>query len=257
MLTIDLAGKVALVVGGSRGIGASIVATLAQAGADVTFTHTGNPANSDAIDALLAQTTCSGKTASAVVADACDATSMRACVEQMLADHGKIDLLVHNVGQNVARPAETIPLEEWRHFIDLNLTSAFIGVNAVLQPMLSAGYGRIILIGSSAVYSGGGGAIDYAAAKAGLTGMMSYLAKTYARKGILTNTVHPCVIETELLRQRYSSEADKAKLVAQIPAGRLGQPADIAGLVAYLASAWGDYICGQSFLLDGGRTLFQ
>ncbi len=99
--------------------------------------------------------------------------------------------------------------------------------------------------------------MDYAAAKAGLHGMMSYLSKTYTRRGIVTNLVHPCVIETELLRQRYADDAAKARLAAQIPVGRLGQPEDIAGLVAYLASSWGDYICGQAILVDGGRTLYQ
>jgi len=113
-----------------------------------------------------------------------------------------------------------------------------------------------VLIGSSAVYDGGGQAMDYAAAKAGLKGMMIYLCRAFARRGILANTVHPCVIETDLLRQRYADAEAKAKLVAQIPAGRLGKPEDVAGLVAYLASPWGDYVCGQDILLDGGRVLF-
>jgi NAD(P)-dependent dehydrogenase (short-subunit alcohol dehydrogenase family) len=87
--------------------------------------------------------------------------------------------------------------------------------------------------------------------------MLTYLCRTYARKGIMTNIVHPAVIETDLLKQRYPDEESKRKLAAQIPAGRLGQPRDIAGMVAYLASDWGDYICGQEILLDGGRTLFR
>ena len=114
-----------------------------------------------------------------------------------------------------------------------------------------------LVIGSSAVYDGGGGAVGYAAAKAGLDGMVVYLTRNYARKGILANVIHPCVIDTELLRQRYSDEEKLRNLTAQIPAGRLGTPQDVAGLVAYLASSWGDYICGQSFLVDGGRTLFR
>jgi 3-oxoacyl-[acyl-carrier protein] reductase len=123
--------------------------------------------------------------------------------------------------------------------------------------MLKAGGGRIILIGSSAVFDGGGGAIDYAAAKAGMTGMMTYLCRTYVRKGILTNIVHPCVIETDLLKVRYAEAEARRKLLSQIPVGRFGQPADVAGMVAFLASSWGDYICGQEILLDGGRTVFR
>jgi 3-oxoacyl-[acyl-carrier protein] reductase len=140
--------------------------------------------------------------------------------------------------------------------MDINLSTAFYAIRAAMPHMLKTGYGRIILIGSSAFYDGGGGAIDYAAGKAGLVGMMTYLCKNYARKGILTNVVHPCVIETDLLKERYNTEEKKKKLTDQIPVGRLGQPEDIAGLVAFLASSWGDFICGQSILVDGGRTLF-
>ena len=86
--------------------------------------------------------------------------------------------------------------------------------------------------------------------------MMAYLAKEYTRKGILTNIIHPCLIETDLLRARYSSEDARATLIAQVPVGRLGKPEDVAGLVAFLVSSHGDYICGQSVLLDGGRTIF-
>jgi len=166
-------------------------------------------------------------------------------------------VLAFNVGQNPVRPVEKITDAEWHQMIDLNLTTAFYAVRAVLPPMLAARHGRIILIGSSGIYNGGGGAIDYAAAKAGLTGMMAYLAKEYARRGILTNTIHPAVIDTDLLRSRYSTAADRDKVIAQIPVGRLGRPEDIGGLVAYLASPWGDYICGQSILVDGGRTMFR
>ena len=87
--------------------------------------------------------------------------------------------------------------------------------------------------------------------------MMAYLAKEYTRKGILTNIIHPCLIETDLLRVRYSGEAARAKLIAQVPVGRLGKPEDVAGLAAFLVSSYGDYICGQSVLLDGGRTIFR
>jgi 3-oxoacyl-[acyl-carrier protein] reductase len=148
-------------------------------------------------------------------------------------------------------------VEEWQKNVELNLSSAFYAVRAVIPHMIRAGCGRIVLVGSSAVYNGGGGAIDYAAAKAGLNGMMMYLAKEYARKGILTNMIHPAVINTDLLRERYDTEEKKAALRSQIPAGRLGEPEDIAAMTAYLASKWGDYICGQSILIDGGRTFFR
>jgi 3-oxoacyl-[acyl-carrier protein] reductase len=257
MLTIDLRGRIAFVVGGSRGIGGATTEMLAQAGAAVVFTHLDPPHLRCDIEKLIARIQEQGGQATAFFHDACDAVGTTSLVEGAIKQHGKIDILVCNVGQNRARPVEAVTYAEWQRFIDINLTSAFNAVHAVLPHMVKAGYGRIILIGSSAVYSGGGGAIDYAAGKGGLVGMTAYLAKEYTRKGILTNIVHPCLIETDLLRVRYADAAAHAKLLAQVPAGRLGKPEDVAALVAFLASSHGDYICGQSVLLDGGRTIFQ
>ncbi len=246
MMAIDLSDKVALVTGGSRGIGAAITKAMCDAGAHTVFTHTGRIANHRPVEH-----------AEAAVLDGRDAAGVTALVNQIVEERGSIDILVTNVGRNLARPAEQVADDEWRDFLDINLGSAFYAVRAVLPHMLRAGYGRIILIGSSVVYDGGGGAIDYAAGKSGLTGIMLYLARTYARKGILTNLIHPCVIDTDLLRERYSDDEKRARLVAQIPVGRLGKPEDIAGLAVFLASSWGDYICGQAVLVDGGRTLFR
>ena len=257
MLTIDLSGKVALVAGGLRGIGAGITETLHRAGASVIFTHTGKPGSEDTVAGLLARIGKEGGSVKPAVVDACDSAKTRELGNKIVTEYGKIDILVFNVGRNIARPAEEVSVEEWSRSLELNLSAAFYAVQAVLPHMVKAHYGRIILIGSSAVYDGGGGVIDYAAAKAGLTGMMLYLAKNYTRKGIITNIIHPCVIDTDLLRERYSSDEVRKKLIGQIPAGRLGMPGDIAGLTAYLVSSWGDYIVGQSFLLDGGRTFFK
>jgi 3-oxoacyl-[acyl-carrier protein] reductase len=256
MVTIDLAGRTALVVGGSRGIGASIVTHLCRAGAFTVFTHTGNPGTAAAVEDLLAGIQRDGGAARGAVADARDGPAMRALADGVAAERGRIDILVCNAGMNTARPADTETDEQWEQSIALNLGTAWYSVRAALPHMLSAGSGKIILIGSSAVYDGGGGAIDYATAKAGMIGMMQYLCRTYTRRGILANIVHPCVIETDLLKKRYADEEARRKLIAQIPVGRLGKPEDIAGLVAFLASSWGDYICGQEILADGGRTIF-
>jgi 3-oxoacyl-[acyl-carrier protein] reductase len=254
MLGIDLGGSVALVIGGSRGIGRAVTETLAQAGALIIFTfkHHG-----DDIDKLVAQIQEKGGQATAVLLDACDAAGTASLVERTIQQYGKIDILIPNVGQNEERPVEAITDEEWRRFIDINLTSAFNCVRAVLPHMVKAQYGKIVFIGSSAVYSGGGGAIDYAAGKGGLMGIVAHLSREYTPKGIVTNIVHPCAIDTDLLRKRNSDEPARAKLIASIPVGRLGRPEDIAGLVAFLVSSYGDYICGQSILVDGGRTVFR
>ncbi len=257
MLSIDLKGKTALVLGGSRGIGAEITESLCRAGASTVFTHTGNPKYQKRLESLLARVQKEGGQAKAVVCDALDAAKTTAVTNEIVEQHGRIDILVANVGQNLAGPAEDVSDQQWQRFIDMNLTTAFYGVRAALPYMVKAQFGRIILIGSSAVYDGGGGAIDYAAAKAGLAGMMRYLLKNYARKGIMSNVIHPCVIDTDLLSERYDTEEKRKPLIAQIPAGRLGKPEDISTLVAYLASPWGDFICGQEILVDGGRTLFR
>jgi NAD(P)-dependent dehydrogenase (short-subunit alcohol dehydrogenase family) len=257
MLTIDLEGRTALVLGGSRGIGAGITEILCRAGAQTFFTHTGNKKNTERIKALVESIKSTGGMVEDRQADALDSRCTADLVRDIVDRSGKLDILVCNVGQNVARIPGDISDDEWKQFLDINLTSAFYGVRAALKPMENAGYGKIILIGSSAVYDGGGGAIDYAAAKAGMTGILTYLCRAYLRKGIRTNIIHPCVIETDLLKVRYNDPEERSSLEAQIPVGRFGQPEDIAGLTAFLASSWGDYICGQEILADGGRTFYN
>ena len=257
MLHIDLQGRVALVTGGSRGIGAGITRTLCKAGCSTFFTHTGNPKQKKRVDSLLDEIRTFGGEAHETPLDALDAEGTRKQVDALAEERGHIDILVLNVGKNSERLVEDMTDEGWKRFIDLNLSSAYYGIRAVIPHMLQRSYGRILLIGSSAAFDGGGGAIDYAAAKAGMRGMMLYLCKTYTRKGINTNLVHPCVIGTDLVRERYSTKEKWARLESQIPVGRVGTPEDIGGVVAFLASSWGDYITGQEILLDGGRTLWR
>ena len=257
MLNIDLSGKVALVLGGSRGIGAGVTEALARAGATAVFTHTGDAKYAEGIASMLERLRAEGCTVDGVVADACRSDDTDRTVGRIVDEHGRLDILVANVGQNLARPAEETTNDEWRHFLDVNLSSAFYAVRAVLPAMLNGGGGSILFIGSSAAFDGGGGAIDYAAPKAGLVGMMRYLARNYARRGIRANVIHPAVIETDLLRERYGDPEKKQKLIQQVPVGRLGRPSDIGALAAFLASSWGDFICGQEILVDGARTFYR
>ncbi|HNX25993.1 MAG TPA: SDR family NAD(P)-dependent oxidoreductase [Phycisphaerae bacterium] len=257
MITIDLTGKVALVIGGSRGIGAGIVKTFADAGAAVAFTHTGNPAYAAQLGALLDEQRADGHLVTAFACDAQNSKETQNVVDQVLKLYGKIDILVANVGKNIARSVEATTDEDWIQSVDINLSSTFYAVRAVIRPMLDAGGGRIFLIGSSAAFDGGGGSLDYAAMKAALAGMMRYLMKNYSSKKILTNVIHPCVIETDLLKVRYSDSEKKKQLISQVPVGRLGTPDDIGRLAAFLASDFGDFICGQEILVDGGRTFFR
>lgn len=254
VIAIDLSGKIALVVGGSRGIGAAITETLTKAGAEVVFTHTGNPAYADSVHSFLKRLRAQGGKVSGQILDAADYEGTINFVSRIVAEKGKMDILVHNAGFSSVRPMEEKKIEEWQKTVDINLTSAFCSVKAVIPHMVKQGNGKIVIIGSSAIYSGGGSAIDYAASKSGLVGITMYLARNYAKKGIVTNVIHPCLIETDMLKIRYNTIESLQKLKEEVPVGRIGKPEDIAGLVAFLVSPMGDYICGQSILIDGGRT---
>ena len=159
MLTIDLTGRVALVIGGSRGIGAGVVKALCQAGCQVFFTHTGNLRYRPSVEVLIEEIRREGWKAKDFVLDALDLEATKKLAESIVQDQGKIDILVCNVGKNLPRSVEEMDDKDWHSFIDINLTSAYYGIRAVLPHMVKRRYGRIILIGSSAVYDGGGGAI--------------------------------------------------------------------------------------------------
>ena len=257
MLTIDLAGRKALVTGGARGIGAGIVRALAECGASVAFTHLGTERGKAAADMLVAELAAKGRQVLNFTAAAEDMGAMSAIVSEAAETMAGLDIVVPNVGMNWVAPLDTLDLEGWRRALDLNLTASFVAVKAALPWLLKAGRADIVLIGSSAVYDGGGGGAHYAAAKAGLDGLMRALMREVGRKGVRINMVHPCVVDTDLLRERYDSEEKRARLIAQVPVGRLGRPEDIGGLVAYLCSDLGSFICGQPILVDGGRTLYR
>ncbi len=257
MLSIDLAGRKALVTGGARGIGAAVVRALAGCGAGVCFTHLGSERGREAARSLVDELDARGCRVLCYEAAAEDAAAMDRVAHEAAQALGGLDIVVPNVGLNWVAPVELLDLAGWQRALDLNLTASFIAVKAALPWLLQAARGDIVLIGSSAALDGGGGGAHYAAAKAGLEGLMAGLMRELPRKGIHINTVHPCVIDTDLLRQRYDDEPKRARLAAQVPVGRLGRPEDIGALVAYLCSDLGGFICGQSILVDGGRTLWR
>jgi NAD(P)-dependent dehydrogenase (short-subunit alcohol dehydrogenase family) len=164
---------------------------------------------------------------------------------------------VPNVGKNWACPIEKMDLALWQQTVDINLNTAFIAVKVALPYLLQAARADIVFIGSSAVLDGGGGTIAYPAGKAGLLGMMVGMMRELPRKGIRVNAVHPCVVDTDLLRERYDSEEKRARLAADVPVGRLSIPRDVGALVAFICSDLGSFICGQSIHVDGGRTLWR
>ena len=257
MLKIDLSGRKALVTGGSRGIGAGIVRALAAAGAQVAFTHTGSERGSQAAGRLVEELSAAGGRLLALAVAAEDMGATEAAVVQVAETFGGLDIVIPNVGRNWDLRLDQLDLENWEAGIQLNLTSAFIAVKTAYPWLQQAERGDIILIGSSGVTDGGGGSAFYASAKAGLVGMMHALMRELPCQGIHINTIHPCVVDTDLLRQRYETDKKRATLAKEVPLGRLARPEDIGHLAAFLCSDLGSFICGQSILVDGGRTLWR
>jgi NAD(P)-dependent dehydrogenase (short-subunit alcohol dehydrogenase family) len=254
MLAIELSRTVTLAIGGSRGIGAAICRLVAQAGGEVAWTHTGSEAGQQASDRLESEVRALGRRALSCAVDAVDEAATEAFVAEVVAQMGRLDHLVYNAGQTSPVSFADLTVAEWRANVDLNLNGAFIATHAAL-PHLQAAGGAIVLIGSAAVLTGGGGRADYVSAKAGLEGLSRAITKEFAPAGIRCNVVHPSLVETDLLRTRYPDPADRERVAAQVPLRRLGQPEDVAALTVFLLSDLASYLTGQAILVDGGRTL--
>jgi NAD(P)-dependent dehydrogenase (short-subunit alcohol dehydrogenase family) len=223
----------------------------------VAFTHLGSERGTSAADQLLEDMRTLDGQVLRFVAAADDMDVMERVAAEAAEAMGGLDIVVPNVGQNWVASIEELDLEGWRRGLEINLTTAFIAVKAALSWLLEAERADIVLIGSSAVMDGGGGVSHYAAAKAGLEGFMKALMRELPRKGVRINTVHPCVVDTDLLRERYDTEEKRAQMAAQIPVGRLSQAEDVGSLVAFLCSDLGSFICGQAIHVDGGRTIWR
>jgi 3-oxoacyl-[acyl-carrier protein] reductase len=254
VLNIDLVGRRAFVTGAARGIGAAIVRILAYCGAEVAFTYLGSEGGRASADRLVADLQNTGHRVIPFIAPAEDMKKMTHVVAEAGSRMGGIDIVVPNVGVTWVAPLEDLDLEGWQRALDLNLTSTYILTKLALPWLLRAQKSNIVIIGSSAAIDGGGGGAHYAAAKAALEGFVRALVRELPFKGININLIHPCVIDTGLLRERYSDEEKRSRLASQVPVGRLGRPEDVAYLVAFLCSDLADFICGQSILIDGGRT---
>jgi 3-oxoacyl-[acyl-carrier protein] reductase len=242
---IDLTGKVALVTGASRGIGAAVARTLAAQGATVVAAARGNHA-----EASVAQIVAAGGRAEAATLDVTDPATVDGVVGATLARHGRIDILVNNAGIARDQLLMRMKREDWDAVIATNLTAAYTCTQAVLRPMIKQRGGRIINISSVVGQTGNAGQVNYAASKAGLIGMAKALAREVASRGITVNVVAPGLIETDMTK---ALAADTSRnWAAQIPLGRLGTPSDVAWTVCFLASDEAAYITGQVVAVNGG-----
>ena len=249
MTTTNLSGQLALVTGASRGIGRAIALELGRQGATVVGTAT-SEAGAQAISAALAE---AGVTGRGERLDVTDAARCEALVEALQKDGKGIAILVNNAGITRDNLAMRMKDEEWDAVIDTNLGAVFRMSRLVLRAMVRARYGRIVNITSVVGASGNAGQANYAAAKAGVGGMSRALAREVASRNITVNCVAPGFIETDMTRA-LSAEQSTA-LIAQVPAGRLGQPQDVAAAVAFLASPQAAYITGATLHVNGGMYM--
>ena len=246
MTAIDLSGKVALVTGGTRGIGRALAEALYAAGAKVAV------AGRDLERAQHAAADL-GERAAGVACDVSDAAQVEAAVASTEQALGSIDILVNNAGLTRDNILLRLTEDDWDAVLDANLKGAFNTTRAVIKGMMKRRSGRIINISSIVGLIGNKGQANYAASKAGLIGFTKSVAKEYASRGVLVNCIAPGFIDTDMTRA-LSDEARTA-LLGAIALGRLGRPEDVAGAVLFLASDLAAYVTGQVLVVDGGMVM--
>jgi acetoacetyl-CoA reductase len=241
----DMTGQVALVTGGIRGIGLAICERLINRGVKVAAGYSTNRGAAGQFASKYADNGVTIHQGNIGRAEDCERV-----VGEVMSAHGHLDILVNNAGVTVDKTVRRMTPEEWDHVIHINLSGAFYLSRAVLQPMLDRGYGRIVNISSVIGSAGGFGQANYASAKSGLFGLTMSLALETATKGITINTVTPGFITTDMTAAVPPDAMDK--IIARIPAGRLGEPNEVARVVEFLADPESGYITGQVYPINGG-----
>ena len=240
--------SLALVTGASRGIGASIALELAQRGFTVVGTATTDAGAGKVSDALAAFPGSRG-----MVLNVNDMTAVESLIDALVKEHGGLQVLVNNAGITRDNLAMRMKDDDWDAVLDTNLKAVFRVSRAVMRTMMKQRYGRIINITSVVGASGNPGQANYAAAKAGVAGLTRALARELGSRNITVNCVAPGFIETDMTAGL--NEAQQKALLAQIPLGHLGKPADVAHAVAFLASPQAGYVTGQELHVNGGMRM--
>jgi len=242
--------QVAVVTGAGRGIGHAIAVRLAKEGArvaSVSRTEANAEKTASEINGLRADT------AKAYAVDVADQAAVQKAAGEIFEAFGRVDILVNNAGVTRDGLSMRMSMEDWDTVLNTNLKGAFNFTQAVMRPMIKQRSGRIINISSIAGLTGNAGQANYAASKAGLIGLTKTLARELASRGITVNAVAPGLIETDMTT--VLSEEIRQSILQKVPLGKLGEPDDIAGAVAYLASPEAKYITGQVLTVDGGMVM--
>ena len=244
IITPDLKDKVALVTGGSRGIGAAICVALADAGAAVAVNYR---ERADAANALVADLNKAGHRAMAIAADVSRASDVKGMIDRVNTALGAIDILVNNAGIAIVRGVDDLTEEDFDRTITVNLKSAFLCTQAVIPAMRAKKWGRIVNVTSGAARGAGAIGPHYNASKAGMEGLTRGYAARLVKEGVTVNSVAPSLIDTDMMSGRTD-------LAARIPLGRLGHPEEVAQAV--LMALGNDYMTGQTIVLNGGMAFF-
>ena len=242
-MTIPLTGRVALVTGASRGIGAAIARALAEAGADVAINYRDRAIEAEAV---AAQITAVGRRSITLAADVSKSAAVTTMVRTIEDKLGPIDILINNAGIALIRGIDDLTEADFDATISVNLKSAFLCTQAVLPNMRTHGWGRIVNISSGAARGAGGVGVHYNASKAGMEGMTRGYAARLVKQGITVNAVAPSLIETDMVKSGLASSA------ARIPLGRFGTSAEVAQVVMMLIG--NEYMTGQTIALSGGMA---
>jgi 3-oxoacyl-[acyl-carrier protein] reductase len=245
----ELAGKIALVTGASRGIGQAVAVALAKGGATVVCTST----KAGGCSGTLAAIGAAGGVATAAVCDVSVAEQVEALSKAVLDQHGRLDLLVNNAGITKDGLFLRMPAADFDAVVATNLRGTFLVCKAFARAMAKSRGGRIVNIGSVVGISGNAGQANYAASKAGLIGLSKSLAQELGGRGITVNVIAPGFVSTDMTAA--IPQEITQKMLAEIPLGRFGSPADVAAAVAFLCSEAAAYITGQVLVVDGGLTM--
>ena len=247
---MNVAGKTAVVTGGSRGIGRAICLELAGQGANIVLCYEGNESSAAETTAACEQL---GVKALALRCNVADAGEVKAMMDTALAEFGRIDILVNNAGITRDGLLMMMKEEDFDAVLDTNLKGAFLCMKAATRTMMKQRYGRIVNLSSVVGLRGNAGQVNYAASKAGVIGMTKSAAKELASRGITVNAVAPGFIDTDMTASL--PENARTALLSSIPVGRLGAAEEVAKAVAFLASDDAAYVTGQVLAIDGGMSM--